>query len=214
MTRAFAIASFALLFGCSYLDAHIDRPLDWDDAHFVEGSTHLRVVLERMGPPAKICRSGDGVAFLYEFMRLQEGQVGLSLDEEGLGLGIKWLQFIKFAYGKAWSDREALVLTFDGDGILTSEQYGAWEQAVGTGFTVQFVAQAGSVVDSTAVRRDEDPNRWGQRLLRPLAQGLNAPHSVDDGRYGLEQRGTPVGVGQRSLELRRRPEQSILPSRE
>ncbi len=200
--------------GCSYLDAQIDRPLDWDDANFVEGKTHYRAVLARMGPPAKLTRADSGVAFLYESMRLQEGQVGLSIDDEGLGISIQWLQFIKFAYGKAWSDRQALVLTFDRDGILTSEQYRDWEQAVGTGFTVQFVAQAGSVVDSTAVRRDVDPNRWGRRLLRPLAQGLNNPNSVDDGRYGLEQRGTPVGVGQRSLELRKRPKQTILPSAE
>ena len=214
MTRCVSAALCVFLFGCSYLDAHIDRPLEWDDAHFVEGKTHLSAVLKRMGPPAKLTRSGSGVAFLYEYMRLQEGQIGLSIDDEGLGVSIRWLQFIKFAYGKSWSDREALVLTFDENGVLTSEQYRGWDQAVGTGFTVQFVAQAGSVVDSTAVRRDEDPNRWGRRMLRPLAQGLNAPHSVDDGRYGLEQRGTPVGVGQRSLELRRRPKQTILPSAE
>ena len=34
MTRWFAAALCACLIGCSYLDAHIDRPLDWDDAHF------------------------------------------------------------------------------------------------------------------------------------------------------------------------------------
>jgi hypothetical protein len=42
-------------------------------------------------------------------------------------------------------------------------------------------------------------HRWGMSMLNPLPQTLNAANDVDAGMYGLEQRGTPLAVGQRTL---------------
>jgi hypothetical protein len=42
--------------------------------------------------------------------------------------------------------------------------------------------------------------RWGMSMLNPPPKTLNAANDIDAGMYGLEQRGTPSAVGQRTLE--------------
>jgi len=143
------------------------------------------------------------MAFLYEHLVIREGQIGISYDGEHLGVNMRFLEWIKFAFGKAWADRQTLLLTFDREGTLTTERFLAWHQDLGAGFSIQFVVQAGSVVDTSAARAKSDANEWGQFMLQRLPQALNVGQSMDDGRFGLEQKGTPSSVGQRSLELRR-----------
>src|SRR5262249_50699717 len=41
-------------------------------------------------------------------------------------------------------------------------------------------------------------HHWGMSLLNPLPQTLNAASDIDVGMHGLEQRGTPRAVGQRT----------------
>jgi hypothetical protein len=36
-------------------------------------------------------------------------------------------------------------------------------------------------------------------MLNPLPQTLNAANDIDAGMHGLEQRGTPMAVGQKAL---------------
>ncbi|MHC4450150.1 MAG: hypothetical protein ACYS0E_08435 [Planctomycetota bacterium] len=143
------------------------------------------------------------MAFLYEHLTIRENQLGISYDGEHLGLNLRFLDWIKFSLGKAWADRQTLILVFDRDGTLTTERYLDWKQDLGIGFSVQFVVQAGSVVDTSAARAKTDVNDWGQFMLQRLPQALNVGQSMDDGRFGFEQKGTPTAVGQRSLEMRR-----------
>ena len=42
---------------------------------------------------------------------------------------------------------------------------------------------------------------WGANYLRELPEALNTPSSPTSGQAGMQQRGTPPNVGQRSLEL-------------
>ena len=91
-------------------------------------------------------------------------------------------------------------MTFDGNGILETERFMDWHQGLGAGFSVQLMVDVGSVVDTSAARKGVNLNRWGMMMLRRLPQTLNADQSIDDGRYGLEQRGTPTTAGQRTLE--------------
>jgi len=205
------VLATALLAGCTVLHEEIGRPIPWEPSSFEEGETHYRAVMKELGAPLRVSRCGDGVAFLYEHLFVKEGQVGISYDGEELGLNIRWLQWLKFTYGKAAADRQALVMTFDVDGILQAERFLDWDQKLGTGFSVEFLVDVGSVVDTSAVRKGVNPNRWGAMVLRPLPQTLNADQSIDDGRFGLEQRGTPRLAGQRTLEMRRNPRASIIP---
>jgi hypothetical protein len=181
-----------VLGGCTILRDELGSRVPWEASLFREGTTHYRDVLKELGCPLKVARNGDGVAFLYEYVYLKEGQIGLT-------------------FGKASADREALVMVFDRDGILRTERFTAWDQKLGTGFSAQLIVDVGSVVDTTAVRSGIDPNDWGAMMLRPLPQTLNASQSIDDGRYGLEQRGTPEKVGQRTLEMRKEPRASVVP---
>jgi hypothetical protein len=45
-------------------------------------------------------------------------------------------------------------------------------------------------------------HRWGANSLRELPRALNSQSSPIGGQAGLEQRGTPPSIGQKSLELR------------
>jgi hypothetical protein len=201
-----------VLGGCTILRDELGSRVPWEASLFREGTTHYRDVLKELGCPLKVARNGDGVAFLYEYVYLKEGQIGLSYDGERWGTPvIDFAEWVQLTFGKASADREALVMVFDRDGILRTERFTAWDQKLGTGFSAQLIVDVGSVVDTTAVRSGIDPNDWGAMMLRPLPQTLNASQSIDDGRYGLEQRGTPEKVGQRTLEMRKEPRASVVP---
>ena len=70
---------------------------------------------------------------------------------------------------------------------------------LGSGTSAQLLFTVESVVDTSFLDEDWDPNDWGSALLSPLPEGLNAASSVDLGRAGFELRGTPDSVGQRTL---------------
>ena len=205
MRLAFVVVLCA---GCTVLREDIGQPIRWTESQFQEGRTHYRTVLKELGAPLRVSRQGDGVAFLYEHLTIKEGQIGISYDAEE----IRFLQWLSFTYGRAAADRQALLMTFDGDGILETERFMDWHQKLGSGFSVQFLVDVGSVVDTSAVRKDIKPNRWGMMMLRRLPKTLNADQSIDDGRFGLEQRGTPSKAGQRTLEMGKATNEFGLPN--
>lgn len=45
---------------------------------------------------------------------------------------------------------------------------------------------------------------WGRQALEPLAATLNVGQSVSSGTHGIEMRGTPDSVGQRTLEMQKK----------
>jgi hypothetical protein len=200
-----------VLCGCTVLRDELGTRIPWEASLYSEGETHYRDVLKDLGCPLRVSRHGTGVAFLYEYAYVKEGQLGLSYDD-AFGTGaLSILEWIKFSFGTASADREALLMTFDRDGILESERFVSWNQKLGTGFSIQFIVDVGSVVDTTAATAEVDPNDWGAMMLRPLPQTLNAAQNIDDGRYGFEQRGTPRKVGQRTLEMREKPMADVIP---
>ena len=203
MRAALVLALGFGLGGCTVLYQTIDAPTGWTSDHFEEGKTRYGQVLDALGPPAKVSRTASGFSFLYEYLYVRERQFGISYNEEGLGFGLQWLEWIQLAYGKAWADRESLVLTFDKAGVLRTERFAAWREDLGTGTSVQLAVEAGSVVDTSSVTEDTNTNRWGMMMLRPLPRTLNESQNIDSGQHGLEQRGAPHVVGQRSLEIGR-----------
>jgi len=201
-----ALVLYLVLGGCTVLHDDLGEAIPWEASLFKEGETHYRDVLGELGCPLKVSRAGDGVAFVYEHIFIKEGQIGISYDGEKWGIRrVEFLEWFEFVVGRAAADREALVMVFDRDGILQTERFAAWNQKLGSGFSIQFFIDVGSVVDTSAVRSQVDPNNWGAMLLRPLPKTLNTYQSIDDGRFGLELRGTPTGAGQRTLEMRKDP---------
>lgn len=197
--------------GCTVLRSEISQPIAWNASRFVEGETHYGKVLGELGPPLRLSRYGNGVAFLYEYLLVKEGQIGISYDGEEFGAAWKWLELVKFSFGNANANRQTLIMIFDRKGTLRSERFLTWDQKLGSGFSFQFLVEAGSIVDTTAVRSEVEAYDWGAMMLRPLPQTLNAVQSIDDGRFGLEQRGTPNRAGQRALEMRPSESESFLP---
>ena len=201
MRRGSATALCVLFGACTILKEEVDTPTGWQDGMFEEGTTAYGEVLRAFGPPATVSAYGDGFAFLYEYMVIHERQLGISYDEEQFGFNVQPLEIIKFAYGKGWADRQSLVLTFDGAGTLQAEEFNAWREDLGTGASVQFILDAGSVVDTSRLRNEPEVNRWGMQMLRTLPETLNTAQSLDTGQSGLELRGTTHAVGQRTLEM-------------
>src|SRR5262245_41345069 len=106
MNKALAAAFFALLFlcGCSAFHIEMRRPLPTQGAEFTEGQTRVGAVISRLGPPNTATKLPHGFAFLYEFSRVREFQLGVSLN-------VAVLRYFKFIH--AWNrlHQETLLFT-------------------------------------------------------------------------------------------------------
>ncbi len=190
------------LSGCSVLRVELDVPIDRPAGGYPVGDTHYRTVVDELGPPTTVSAFNDGVAFLYEHMVIRERQLGISVDSEWFGQGYEFLDWVKFAYGKSYADREALLLVFDAAGYLQTERLVAWRDDIGTGFSIQLIVEVSSVVDSSSMHEGGDVSEWGGALLRTPPEVLNTRQSLDLGQVGVELSGAPDRVGQHTLEMR------------
>src|SRR5262245_12945956 len=68
------------LAGCSSFRTEMGRPLAGTTAEFAEGRTRVEDVVHRLGPPNQVSRISSGIAFLYEYTKLGEIQLGFSID--------------------------------------------------------------------------------------------------------------------------------------
>ena len=93
------------------------------------------------------------------------------------------------------------MMTFDRDNTLTAAARSDWDSNRGGGQAVQPFFGFVSVVDADDLVRRMHQHRWGIGLLAPPMQALNRDSSPYTGQAGIEQRGTPRGAGQQSLEL-------------
>ena len=190
------IISITILTGCTVIRTEIDVPIQVNGKTFKEGETGINAVLTKLGPPGKISALGDNsVVFLYEYVSIKEQQVGVSLPGDIL----KWF---KLSVAKAKADRQALLLTFDGKGVLRSREFHAFEEDLGSGFGLSFLYSIVTLVDYSRLEKQPEILNWGAGLLEPLPEALNTMHSFDNGLRGVEQKGTPTSVGQRTLEMR------------
>lgn len=190
---AFLAGGLLLLSGCTIVTDEVGEPIEPGSAGMEEGVS-TREVLDTLGPPAMVSALGEGYAFLYEYALVREKQVGLSVN-------YLWLRYLKFSIGSAEADREALVMTFDGEGRLLASGYRAWTEDLGKGTSVQLLISVMSVVDTEELTETPLMVKWGGELLQSrLQQSLNRQNSMMSGTSGLEQTATPSGSGQRTLE--------------
>jgi hypothetical protein len=192
--------NFALLFllcfiaGCSSFRTEMGRPLPAEGKKFAEGKTQVEDVVSELGPPNLASRLPDGFAFLYEYSRISEFQLGLSLNLPV----VHWFKFLK-----AWNhiDQESLLLTFDDRGVLRGAGSKNWQESLGGGTGVQFLFQVMSFSDVSEFLRPAEPHSWGDTLLQPLPVALNNGQTLRTGEHGLQQRIAPDYAGQHTLEM-------------
>jgi len=183
---------------CASLDRHAGQPLPLDAMNGTAHGTHYSRVLEAFGPPAAVTRLAAGMAFKYEYTRLEERQYGLILPGE---LG-KW---IKAVYASADATGQSVVFTFDANGELVASAADAWHSDAGDGFSFSLIFSVGSLTD-TSLYTDASArlNNWGMSLTQPITVALNAGQSLESGNNGIELNGTSRDVGQHTLELNER----------
>jgi hypothetical protein len=152
---------------------------------FVPGEARDTDVLAALGPPAAITALPEGYAFLYEGGRLKNQSVGANFYQA------------KAAY--AWSSAQFAIaaFVFDAESILRGAAVERSDEGTGSGFSVG--TQNAQAVDQIAFLVPASQHLWGRKLLQRLPAGLNRGSDVTLGEHGLQRRGTPVSVGQRTL---------------
>jgi len=181
--------------GCTVITKEVGTPIPADQADLIEGQARIGDVIGALGPPDNLTALGGVAAFIYEYVDIKENQVGLNFE----GDVFKWF---KFSLASSTGKREALVLIFDEDGLLTGRRFYRWEENLGKGAGIAFIVGAKSLVDTSHLEQEPGAFAWGSTLLKPLPEGLNRGQSMDSGLGGLEQRGTTDKVGQRTLEMK------------
>lgn len=209
MSRTRTASSFLALllaaasaFGCSQIRTEYGTSMQADVGPLAVSETSWSDALAAYGPPRIVSALPTGMAFLYDHVVVHEDQIGLNYDDEDIPVFLTW---VKASYGTAHLHREAMVLVFDREGLLESYAVSRGRESLGSGAALQILIDVASVIDSGYLAAGTDPNLWGRSLLASLPPGLNRAQSVDQGQYGLEQRGTPTGAGARTLELRDGP---------
>lgn len=181
--------------GCAFLEHDIGAPLPAESVFtFIEGSYYSEV-LDRYGPPTKMSAIPDGMAFLYEHVRLTERQYGLILPGE---IG-KW---IKAVYASADANAVAVLYVFDDHGKLRSADRQTWSADAGAGMSMTLIFSAGSFTDTeqyeSSASRSLD---WGRKLLSSPLVVLNSRQDLESGANGIQLTTNSKGIGQHTLEL-------------
>lgn len=179
---------------CTIISKDINRGVALDDKNIEISRTHFNDVIYQLGPPSKLSKYNDGLVFLYEAIEIQEKQLGLNIDYNVLRL-------IKFSYAKGAAERQALILIFDKNGLLISQNFKEFDEDLGSGQAIDYLFSIESLVDSSKLEEDPSSLTWGSSLLKPLPEVLNYSQNLGTGESGVEQLGVPNSVGQHTLEL-------------
>ena len=183
--------------GCTTIGRRYGEPPPPTLPTLEEGVARASDVVHALGPPSRLSALPGGAVMLYEFIDATENQLGLNLEV----IGLSWF---KAALGRGRAEREALLLFFDQGGVLQSSHYESWSEVTGRGFGFQLFFVAMPTVDTRHLWEIPEQFTWGKRSLEPLAVTLNECQTVTSGTKGLEMRGTPDSVGQRTLEMLRK----------
>jgi hypothetical protein len=189
-----------LLFGCSILQGctrwtyDIGPRLSAQQKPAVADGLLVGNVLEELGPPHRMSALASGYVLAYEYWHIVEDKIGVSLGAAGA-------DFLTLDWGNARTRGEFLLLSFNSQHLLVDSTFEVWERDAGGGAGIQPFASVVSVVDVGDLTNPMPTHRWGAFSLQELPVTLNANNHPETGQAGLEQRGTPSNIGQRSLEM-------------
>jgi hypothetical protein len=181
--------------GCTIIGSRYGEPIDVAHSRLEEGVTDVGQIVEWFGPPTHLSALPGGLVMVYEYLDITERQLGINLNV----IGLDWF---KVAFGRGSAMREGLVLVFDDAGSLRAKEFRRWTEDIGKGFGFQLFFAALPTVDKRHLTGPPEQFGWGRATLGTLPVTLNAGQSVDSGSHGIEMRGTPVSLGQRTLEMR------------
>ena len=193
----FAILFVVLLLtvaGCSHITKKIDNPIVSSVTELTKDQIHYYKVLDELGPPAYMSSLPEGFAFQYETLQIDELQFGISAN-------VEIFRWFKLAYGKAKVERELHTFIFNKEGYVQAYGKKQTKDDAGKGISYQIIVKVAQVVDTSHLEQPFAQHNWGFSLLQPLPVAINRKQSMDSGAHGMEQRGTPNAVGQRTLEM-------------
>jgi hypothetical protein len=195
MTRALVLVMCALLGACTQIGTKIGNDYRAQLAPLLRGEGRtVDDVMAAMGPPHRVAAAGSGYVFLYQHYDIEEDQIGLSSE-------VQFLKWFKLSLASAEADELVTVMTFDQQDQLVTISHWKDLEELGQAGSMMLAIQFSSIIDSGRMTSDPWPvSDWGQSLLKPLPASLNEFSSPDSGAAGLELRGTPANVGQRTLE--------------
>jgi len=186
-------ATVCLASGCSVLIEDIGQTLEASDSD-LEQLVHYRDVLELFGPPHQLAVGSQGMVFLYEEIDVNEKQLGISLSGKRVTL-------FKAVMARSIAERRLALALFDKSGALQAMQYEQRDDAAASGAALQFVFAVAGVVDDDDLSLPPATHEWGFGLLAAdLAVALNRRQSLRYGDNGVEQKATPLAIGQHALE--------------
>jgi hypothetical protein len=180
----FILISFMV--SCTRMHLSVDKALDSARIHTIQQNTPYADVLAVLGPPAKLTALPSGFAFLYE--STQASQRGLSLSF--------FVPVFSVNISKGNRVLDAYVVVFNEHGLVVGS--GQITKSVPLNFSLAVSLSTGGKFRELTTPAPQ--HHWGMSMLQPLSKTLNTANDVDAGMHGLEQRGTPLAVGQRTLE--------------
>jgi hypothetical protein len=153
----------------------------------------LTEVLAKLGPPLRLSEFGEGYVLAWEFWKISEDTIGLSLGALGV-------EVFSIDWGDAHMHGEFLLVTFNRQHEVTGRAFSRWSNDAGGGQAIQPFVGLISLVDVEDMVDNLPQHQWGVGLLQPLPEAINAQSRPGMGQAGIQRRGTPKGTGQRSLE--------------
>jgi hypothetical protein len=173
-----------LISSCTRVHINNDKEIDAARTRTIQHNTPYTDVLAALGPPAKVTALPSGFAFLYESTQVLQRGIALSF------------YFIRASVTKGDRVLDAYVVVFDERGLVVGHEQITKSMPLSLSFAVT-IPTGGPPRELIA---SAPQHHWGMSMLNPLPQTLNAANDIDAGMHGLEQRGTPIAVGQRTLE--------------
>jgi hypothetical protein len=186
----------ALLFmvGCSHNSYNLGAELCECDLPDPDQALALGDVLALLGPPLRLSATPTGYVLAWEHWDISEAKLGFSL-------GVAGADAVSVNWGKARVRGEFLLLGFNFEHQLSDATFTEWDNVSGGGQAIQPLGGLIPVVDVDDLLKPMPQHRWGALSLGELPATLNADNRPDTGQNGVEQRGTPTNMGQRSLEM-------------
>ncbi|GAB3279811.1 hypothetical protein [Parahaliea aestuarii] len=178
--------------GCSQWHYQMGEPLD-ETAAPRQGHT-MSQVLAALGPPLRLSATPSGYVMGWEYWRIRENSLGFSLGALGA-------DFLSVDWGDARIAGQFMLVSFNREHRVSGAAYMTWDGDGSSGSAIQPLFGFAEVVEVGDLLTPLPQHDWGANLLDRLPAVLNSESRPDMGNSGIQQRGTPAGIGQQSLEL-------------